>query len=603
MEDTLKELDVKNELRDYQMEYYDKLSNASHFHSLVCIPTGGGKTRLAVVYLINKILMNNIKVLWLTHSQYLLNQAYDTFLSYLGKEWMDRNAILIHSGEHPNAKVRRLSDLKENHKLIICSFQSMLKTSVMWKEIIGDQTIVVIDEAHHIAAESYLGLVQNYVEDKNMIGLTATPIRMKSSENYILYSIFNDDLKVKVHMTRLFEKGYLVRPLFEIVNYSNEQIDDTNISKIDELDQYLVENSADYNNVILDKYASDEEKYRKTVIFAINKQHADSLYELFCKKYGNNRVFIVYSNLLKTNHLPSLAVGEDRDSQFRKFKESHNGILININVLNEGVDIPDIQTVFLTKPLNSKTTVTQIIGRALRPAGPKKCAYIVNFAVSNLGKKLLMVMPKNVYNQYAAEWESEEAADEYEENEERVSELSEIVEKVKKKADVCSFSDICLAGNYMIISRDEQEDIPVPVSFKEYRKIERFRNGIKAGKACSFPKRLFFFDAEPDLVKSAFENENRTVDISFKPYDSEFLDGISQLLSEITIAIKDLYVSHRERQAYDIMFSSKYNELKNNENAEILWYLDQVGIRTEKDFVYFMRQELPLIKQQIKEEM
>lgn len=603
MNNIIKNIDINHELRDYQKRYYDKLITGNQFHSLVCIPTGGGKTRLAVVYLIMNAINTNKKILWVTHSQFLLNQAYDTFWSYMGTDWMNENAILIHSGENDKTVVKKVKDIAGEHRLVICSFQSLQKTSADWKNVLGDNVVIVIDEAHHIVAPSYIGLLDNYMENKTAIGLTATPIRMKRAENNALYGIFRDNLGVRIHMTELFEKGHLVRPLFEIVNYSTEKLEQSNINSIDDLDQYLVENSDDYNQRIIEKYVQNEDKYGKTVIFAINKMHADSLYELFCKKYGNERVFIVYSDLRKNEVLEDLPIGANRETQFTAFKESRNGILININVLNEGVDIPDIQTIFMTKPLNSRTTVTQIIGRALRtsPKTNKKCAYIVNFAVSNLGRKLLMVMPKTVYNQYAAEWESEEMADEYEENEERVSELGKMVEKVKKKAGVCSFSDICLAGNYTIIGKNEKDEIPVPVSYKEYRKIEHFRKGLLYSKTYPFPKRLFFCESDSILVQNAFR-ENDLYDISFKAYDTEFLTEIELLLNEVTEKIKVFLLDGVKRSEYEAYFISKYTELKDKENATVLWYLDQIGIRNEKDFVYFMRQELPIIKQQIKED-
>lgn len=455
MENVIGELNINDELRDYQIRYYNKMVERDYFHSLVCIPTGGGKTRLAVIYSIFNAINSEKKIMWVTHSQFLLNQAYDTFWYYLGEEWMNQYAILIHSGENEKTNVQNTCEITKNHKLVICSFQSLQRAKNDWKSIIGDETLIVIDEAHHIVAPSYIGLLEDYMCGKIVIGLTATPIRMKKTENNELYRIFCDNLGIRIHMTELFGKGHLVRPLFEIVDYNIEQSEQSEIRSIDELDQYLVENSEDYNQKILDRYVLNEKKYGKTVIFAINKKHADSLYKLFCEKYGNSRVFIVYSDLHKNNMLVDLPEGADRETQFIAFKKSTNGILININVLNEGVDIPDIQTIFLTKSLNSRTTVTQIIGRALRtsPSTDKKCAYIVNFAVSNLGKKLLMVMPKTVYSQYEAEWEGDEAFDEYEENEERVCELGNIVEKVKKKANVCSFSDICLAGNYTILGK------------------------------------------------------------------------------------------------------------------------------------------------------
>lgn len=604
METTLKPLNVDKELRDYQKRYYEKMADSRPLHSLICIPTGGGKTRLATVFLINNALANEQKVLWITHSQYLLNQAYDTFSNYLDYEWMSEFSILIHSGNHDRAIVQKTSDINIRHRLIFCSFQSLQKAKTNWKDIIGENTFIVIDEAHHIVAPSYYDLIETYISDKNLIGLTATPVRTKKLESSQLYGIFYKDLGIRIHMTELFQKQYLVRPLFEIVNYSNEQLETSDIGSIDELDNWLVENSKDYNERIVDKYLSAPSKYGKTVIFAINKCHADSLYEAFCERYDKEKVFLVYSDLRKTESLPSLQNGETRETQFKEFKDSKDGILININVLNEGVDIPDIQTVFLTKPLNSRIAVTQIIGRALRNPDKekypnKKCAYIINFAVSNLGRKILMVMPKTAYSQYSAEWESEEAADEYEENEERVSELEEIAEKAKRKAEICSFSDICLAGNYTLISRDEQEEIPVPVSFKEYRKIKRFRSGL----SCNFPKRLFFNDIDAEVIQKAFENEGSLYDITFKPYDEELLAGITDLISDMKSTVKDYYDADKKRKDYIDAFAMKYRELQKEGNAIILWYLGQVGIRSEKDFIYFMKQELPEIKKELKEDM
>ena len=511
----------------------------------------------------------------------------------MGTDWMNENAILIHSGEHYKTEVKKVEDITEKHKVVICSFQSLQNKNDDWKSVLGDNVVVIIDEAHHIAAQSYRSLLEEYIKNKTVIGLTATPIRMKRDENNDLYQIFHDDLDVRVHMTELFEKGYLVRPIFKTVNYSTKELEESNIDSIGVLNKFLVKNSADYNQSILETYKQDADKYGKTVIFAINKLHADSLYKLFCEEYGRERVFIVYSDL----HLPD---GETRETQFDAFKKSNNGILININVLNEGVDIPDIKTIFMTKSLESQIAVTQIIGRALRPSEEtnKKCAYIVNFAVSNLGKKLLIVMPKIAYNQYKVECE----IDEYEKNEKRVSELRKMVEEAKKKAHVYSFSDIILAGNYTLISREET-DILVPVSYSEYRKIERFRKGVSDNKEYPFPKSLFFCESNLMLIQDAFRQENKLYDIVFKAYDSEFLTGIEQLLSEVAEKVKEFWQNEMKRSEYESYFSEKYNELINEENATMLWHLDKLKIENKKDFVYFMKQELPIIKQQIKEDL
>lgn len=88
-------------LYNHQKEYYNELVKKKNefnaFHALICIPTGGGKTRLAVTYAINEVLDYGKKILWITHSQYLLDQAYETFEYYKTSKWMSKNVILINS--------------------------------------------------------------------------------------------------------------------------------------------------------------------------------------------------------------------------------------------------------------------------------------------------------------------------------------------------------------------------------------------------------------------------------------------------------------------------------------------------------------------------
>lgn len=585
----LRTLNVEKELdRDYQKIYYNKLkaNTDKPLHSLVCIPTGGGKTRLAVVYSVNQVIARGKKVLWMAHSQFLLNQAYDTFEHYLDSDWMKENAILIHSGEHD--KARDTAALTENHKIVICSFQSLLHAKEDWKRILGEQVVVIVDEAHHLVASSYHRLLdESYIGNKTVIGLTATPIRMKNGESQALYQIFRDDLQVPVHMLDLLEAGYLVEPIFETVSYRTEESEQSELNSIDEVDRYLVENSEDYNKTILEKYWQNKKKYGKTVIFAINKAHADSLCTLFRKAYkeaygeayGEKNVFLVYSGL------------PDREKQFQEFKKSKKGILINVNVLNEGVDIPDIQTIFMTKSLNSKTAVTQIIGRALRTSENKKCAYIVNFAVSNVGRKLLLAMPDIAYKQYLKEWEEAEE----EKNAERISRLRKMVENARKKGAKCSFSAIVLAGHYTILG--ETGEIRVPVNYQEYRKIKSF---LSDSSNCPFPKKLFFCESDHGALQNAFR-EKEQYKISFRPYQKKLLNWIDPFYYKASQKVNEILEQDKPLQeCYRAWLGEQYRELRREdpENAAIQEYFDQIGISGESDFISLMWQEFPILRRE-----
>lgn len=568
-------------LYNHQKKYYEKLvQQRSLFHSIVCIPTGGGKTKLAVTYAINEVLSKGKKILWITHSQYLLNQAYETFENLINNNiWMENNSILIHS----NAS--GVNSINNNHKLVITSFQSLIKCKINWQSIIGNDVCIIVDEAHHIVAPSYMKLIKDYSLGKNTIGLSATPIRGKKCESNELYSFFETDLGVKVHITSLFKEKILVRPLFEEVNFS---LNNSDIHTLDDLCNNLSAQAENYNSLIFNRYKDNEIKYGKTVIFTLNKEHADSLYDLFVNNGYGDKVYKVYSGL------------SNREEQFEKFSKSVDGILININIMNEGVDIPDIRSIFLTKPLNSRIAVTQIIGRALRNSKDtsKQCAYIVNFAVSNLGRKILLVTPKLSYRLYEAEWnEEEEILDTVEREERNISAIADLVEEAMKKKATCSFSNVCLAGHFTLIE-DENTDIPLPVSFNEYRKISAYISQNKDSEHIYFPKRLFFCEQPEQMHQLIDRAINDNAEIVFSRYDDKLFAEMDKLLGEI----REIYNSAKDKKYTRKEMDNKIQNLYSALSPDITYYLNQIGANSETAFKLLVENELVIIKYERKEE-
>lgn len=105
----------------------------------------------------------------------------------------------------------------------------------------------------------------------------------------------------------------------------------------------------------------------KTIVFAVNQMHAETL----CNEFKNAGVACDF------------AVSSRKDAQqvIRNFKENKFNVLINVQILTEGSDVPDIHTVFLTRETNSESLLMQMIGRGLRgeKASGTKDAYIVAF--------------------------------------------------------------------------------------------------------------------------------------------------------------------------------------------------------------------------------
>lgn len=549
---------------EHQKLYYNKLIQMkSPFKSLICLPTGGGKTKLAVDYVSINCLQFGLKVLWVAHSQFLLNQAYAVFSNSGYKE---NEMICIHS------QASSCSNILPTHKIVIASFQSLIMNKNKWEKIIGDEAVVVIDEAHHLAAPTYMDCLSDYTDGKTTLGLTATPVRGKSEENNILYRFFSTDLGIRVHMAKLFENKILVKPLFEDVYYT---FDNKTINTLDDLTNELSK-SANYNELILNQYSSNELEYSKTVIFALNKEHAVQLYATFKSKYPE-RTYCVYSGL------------SNRNEEFEGFKNSKNGILININILNEGVDIPDIKSIFLTKPLNSRIAVTQIIGRALRKSKGKDHANIVNFAVSNVGKKLMLVTPKLSYRIYESEWaEDNKEVDDLTACEIHMSKIAEDLENIIKNHAVCAFSTIFVVGYYSVLGNDEISDLPFPVTFNEYMKIERYIKNQSSKD--TFPHNLFLSDG-CNIFKNAIDNN---YNIIFKSYDTELLS----LIEVLNIQIRELNKKIIEHNLTLKQEKKEISQLYDNLNIDIKYYLNNVSANSFKTFLLLVRNELTYLRRQ-----
>ena len=127
------------------------------------------------------------------------------------------------------------------------------------------------------------------------------------------------------------------------------------------------------NTVIVEEYLKNKNKYGKTLIFALTQTHAKTL----CKKLRENGINCDY------------AITERKDSLdvIQRFKENADiDVLVNVNMMIEGSNVPDVQTVFLTRPTNSRSVLEQMIGRALRGKKTKsknaegtEIAYVVAF--------------------------------------------------------------------------------------------------------------------------------------------------------------------------------------------------------------------------------
>ncbi|MBM7652496.1 DEAD/DEAH box helicase family protein [Neobacillus cucumis] len=372
-------------------DLHKKLKKNGSFDGLLVLPTGGGKTSTAVQFILQAAINEGKKVLWVAHRHELLNQAYREFEQTSYKNLLTRRdtySYRILSGKHD-----RPLHIQPTDELLIAGKDSLIKgenyLKTQWLQH-TDDVMLVIDEAHHAPAKTYRRLIQcvkDTVKNVTLLGLTATPFRTFEQEQGYMKTLFKDDILYKIDLKELITRGILAEPHFLDIEtkldlktkLSNKEIQ--TIAQFDQLPENIaktIAESSERNRVIVKHYIDNKAKYGQTLIFAINQIQAVALSKLF-QQYNICAEYVI-SGL--TDEMTGATVANEHNAKhIQNFREGKLQVLINVNILTEGTDLPNVQTLFLTRPTISKILMTQMIGRALRGprAGGTKDAYIVSF--------------------------------------------------------------------------------------------------------------------------------------------------------------------------------------------------------------------------------
>lgn len=313
-----------------------------NMRGLLVLPTGGGKTTTAVEWVMPHLLKGK-RVLWLAHRYELLEQALATFKR---SARFAKHAPVFYrlvSGKHQS--IKGLTD----EQLVIASKDSAYAQQALLKWCHAQDVIVVVDEAHHAVARTYrtlLGDIRKHAKQMTLLGLTATPYRTNEEEAGALKKIFTSDILFKRDLKTLISAGMLAKPIFRELQTDvtvDEVFDAKQVELLDQLPPQIAKQLASNqkrNHLIVDTYLKERATYRKTIVFAINQAHALVLQAMFERR--GVKAGVVISNQPKAQK----AIVAD-------FRTGKLDVLINVNILTEGADFPDVQTVFLARPTTS----------------------------------------------------------------------------------------------------------------------------------------------------------------------------------------------------------------------------------------------------------
>lgn len=409
------------------LEKLDKVYDT--YRTLVVVPTGGGKTRIAVEYLNRNVLnRQGTKVLWICERLSLLTQAHHSFVDHTYRDSLEHGGkpfkaseITAHVFSSQDTSFRE-EYKSEDVQMVFVTKQTLCKmfgfadNSGKQKEIDEsfkdwlentDELTVIIDEAHHAVGDDYRSIIHAllYMAQAkiHIIGLTATPKNTNGSriEEIFLHGI---DLKSemptdktcyasRVSINQLIAEGYLAKPfLAKKKDSSPEKLSDEELcNRI--IDTYekgvcalaLETPSSQDEDTKAPKELNPNNSFGQTVIFVKSREVARLLWSKFLARDidcglsistdGNNDL-TQYKNLqdyierIKENmkNRKDKALSSDQIVKIYEERYAKNilPVIVSVDKFKEGVDVPKTQTVFIARDSSTEISVTQMVGRALR---------------------------------------------------------------------------------------------------------------------------------------------------------------------------------------------------------------------------------------------
>jgi superfamily II DNA or RNA helicase len=363
---TLQFANIEVSPRQYQQEVLDQLQSDreihGHWKNLVVMATGTGKTIVAGLDFRRLMESGKVKsLLFVAHRKEILEQSLVTFRTIMrdgsfGELLVDGNRPT--DWTHVFGSVQSIKNL-DSEKFPPDAFD-----------------MIIVDEFHHAAASTYESLL-NYFKPKVLLGLTATPER---TDGQSVLHWFENGISAELRLWEAIDRQILSPFQYFGIN-DNVDLEAVGVSwrrgfgyDTTELSNVYTGNDARVALVLeqMNHYVDDLNEM-KAIGFCVSIEHA----EYMAKKF--NLVGV------PSSAVTSKVSSEERKQTLASFRNGSIKAIFAVDIFNEGVDIPDINTLLMLRPTESATVFIQQLGRGLRKSESKKSLTVLDF-VGNQNK-------------------------------------------------------------------------------------------------------------------------------------------------------------------------------------------------------------------------
>ena len=348
----------------FQKEILDKLDAErkvrGYTRNLIVAATGTGKTVISA-FDYKRFRSENrrspCRLLFIAHREEILKQSLACFRNVL----KDSNFGDLFVGSYRPDNVEHLF-------MSIQTFNSQ-DWSMQTEPEFYD--FIVVDEFHHAAAPTYQKLL-TYYNPKILLGLTATPERMDGRD---VTEYFNNRIAAEIRLPEAIERKLLcpfqyfgVTDIVDLhdLKWVRGGYDRRELSNLYTISKHIAERRADVIIQAVSHYITDLNEARG-LGFCVSIENAEFMAGYFTSR-GIPSMFL-------TGQSPD----EERNNAKSKLVRGDVRFIFVIDIYNEGVDIPEINTVLFLRPTESLTIFLQQLGRGLRLSDDKECLTVLDF--------------------------------------------------------------------------------------------------------------------------------------------------------------------------------------------------------------------------------
>lgn len=306
---------------------------------LIQAPTGSGKT-LLTAHMLHTAASKGMRSFFVVHRRELIKQS--------------TRAFALEGVKHGIISAGFFEDRR--HLVQLASVQTLARRVSRYSE----PSLIVWDEAHHLAAGSWASIFGRYANSYH-IGLTATPERLDGQGLGRYFKQMVNGPSVQT----LIEQGYLSPYKLYAPSTVSMQGIHTRMGDYEKRELASVVDKPSITGNAIEHY-SRLCLGRRAVVFCCSIEHSKHVVERF------NAAGI------KAAHVDGETPQEERDDAIEAFKKGDIQILSNVEIFGEGFDVPSIEAAILLRPTQSLGYYLQQVGRALRPAQGKDCAVILD---------------------------------------------------------------------------------------------------------------------------------------------------------------------------------------------------------------------------------